>query len=163
MTFVIKLQKFLIDFNEHARFLENMKRVYLCNDSGKIRGAVEINNEEPGMEDNIDPVITKSASKGTTTAHFVKFINDLLDIMDLDENMKGSYIVMDNASIHKSKPMIRKIESKGYRIIYLPLYSPELNPIEQFWAIVKGKMKRHRLMYSRYRYIIKEILLLKDR
>jgi transposase len=29
--------------------------------------------------------------------------------------------------------------------MYLPSYSPELNPIEQFWAIVKGKMKRHRL------------------
>jgi transposase len=28
----------------------------------------------------------------------------------------------------------------------LPLYSPELNPIEKFWAIVKGKTKRNRLM-----------------
>jgi transposase len=30
--------------------------------------------------------------------------------------------------------------------MYLPPYSPELNPIEQFWALVKGKMKRHCLM-----------------
>jgi transposase len=29
--------------------------------------------------------------------------------------------------------------------MYLPPYSPELNPIEQFWALVQGKMRRHRL------------------
>ncbi|RCH85203.1 hypothetical protein CU097_008583 [Rhizopus azygosporus] len=51
-----------------------------------------------------------------------------------------------SSSIIHSKPMIRKIESKGYRVMYLPPYSPELNSIEQFWAIVKGKMKCDRLM-----------------
>lgn len=30
--------------------------------------------------------------------------------------------------------------------MYLSSYSPELNPIEQFWALVKGKMKRRGLM-----------------
>lgn len=39
--------------------------------------------------------------------------------MDLDETFKGSYIVMDNASIHKCKPMLQKIESKGYKVMYL--------------------------------------------
>ncbi|CEG71568.1 hypothetical protein RMATCC62417_07282 [Rhizopus microsporus] len=73
-------------------------------------------------------------------------MNEVLAVLDAEEAFKGSYIVLDNASIHKSKPMIRKIESKGYRVMYLPPYSPELNPIEQFWAIVKGKMKRDRLM-----------------
>jgi transposase len=68
--------------------------------------------------------------------------------MDEDESLKGSYLVTDSASIHKSKPMIQEIEARGYRVMYLPPlpYSPELNPIEQFWALVKGKMKRHRLM-----------------
>lgn len=89
---------------------------------------------------------TKPPSKGTTTAHFVKFMNELLDIMDMDESLKGRYLVMDNCTIHKSHPMMRKIESRGYRVMYLPPYSPELNPIEQFWATVKGKMKRHRLL-----------------
>lgn len=42
--------------------------------------------------------------------------------------------------------MIRKIEGRGYRVMYLPLYSPELNAIENFWAIVKRKMKRENLM-----------------
>lgn len=66
--------------------------------------------------------------------------------MDQDKTMKGNYLVIDNASIHKSKLMVRKIECTGYRVMYLLPYSPELNPIEQFWAIVKGKMKHGRLM-----------------
>ena len=30
--------------------------------------------------------------------------------------------------------------------MYLPTYSPELNPIEQFWAVAKSKVKRHRFL-----------------
>jgi hypothetical protein len=74
----------------------------------------------------------KPVAKGTTTAHFVRSISELLDIMDMDENLMGSYLVMDYCTIYKSHPMIRKIESRGYRVTYLPSCSPELNPIEQF-------------------------------
>lgn len=112
--------------------------------SGKKRAAAEI--DKAGMSTEDDDMSNKPVAKGTTTAHFVKFINELLDIMYMDDGMKGHYLVLDNASIHKSKPMIRKTESRGYRVMYLPPYSPELNPIEQFWVIVKGKIKRDRLM-----------------
>ncbi|KAG1446980.1 hypothetical protein G6F46_011592 [Rhizopus delemar] len=112
--------------------------------NGKKRTANEISTEDPEVDD--DAADNKPVLKGTTIAHFVKFMNEFLNVMDLDETLKGSYIVMDSASIHKSKPMLQKIESKGYKIMYLPPYSPELNPIEQFWAMVKEKMKRDRLM-----------------
>lgn len=108
--------------------------------SGKKRAAAEIDKADMSTENN--DMSNKPVAKGTTTAHFVKFINDLLDIMDMDDGMKGRYLVLDN----KSKLMIHKIESRGYRAMYLPPYSPELNPIEQFWAIIKGKIKRDRLM-----------------
>ncbi|KAL1934729.1 hypothetical protein VTP01DRAFT_6911 [Rhizomucor pusillus] len=38
------------------------------------------------------------------------------------------------------------ITSRGYRYVYLPSYSPELNPIEQFWSVVKSKVKRSRFL-----------------
>jgi len=44
---------------------------------------------------------------------------------------------MDNASFHKSKKTKELIESVGCRIIFLPPYSPDLNPIETFWANMK--------------------------
>jgi hypothetical protein len=73
----------------------------------------------------------KPVAKGTTTAHFVRSISELLDIMNMDESPMGSYLVIDYCTIHKFHPMIRKIDSRGYRVMYLPPCSPELNPIEQ--------------------------------
>jgi hypothetical protein len=77
---------------------------------GKQR-AGEIIIEKPVVEyvkvEHIDDTEANKSpppSKGTTTAHFIKFMNELLDIMDMDEGLKGSYLVMDNCTIHKSHP-----------------------------------------------------------
>lgn len=110
---------------------------------GKKQRAGKIVVEEPTIE-YIE--VEKEESKDTTTAHFVKFMNELLDIMDMDERLKGNYLIIDNCTIPKSQPMMRKIESRGYGMMYLTPYSLELTPIEQSWAIVKGEMKRHRLL-----------------
>ena len=62
------------------------------------------------------------------------------------EEFKGHYLVMDNVSIHKNTDIKLYIESRGYGCIYLPPYSPELNPIEQFWSVCKSKLKRETLL-----------------
>lgn len=54
---------------------------------------------------------------------------------------KGKTIIMDNASFHKSEKIKTLIESAGCELVYLPPYSPELNPIEKYWAVLKGKVK----------------------
>lgn len=52
-----------------------------------------------------------------------------------------SIIVMDNASFHKGKDMQNMIEESGHTLLYLPPYSPDLNPIEKKWAQAK-KIRR---------------------
>ena len=49
----------------------------------------------------------------------------------------GQVIIMDNASFHKSQKTKNLIESVGCEILFLPPYSPDLNPIEIFWANFK--------------------------
>ena len=71
-------------------------------------------------------------SKGTVTGHYVSFLKATMDEMDQYPHMKGHYLVMDNAPIHTSVDIAKYVESRGYRCVYLPSYSPELNPIEQF-------------------------------
>lgn len=53
-------------------------------------------------------------------------------------------IVMDNATFHKRSDSIMAIESKGHRILFLPPYSPDLNPIEKKWAQAKSIRKKFR-------------------
>jgi len=46
-------------------------------------------------------------------------------------------IVMDNASFHRRAQLINVAQKHGVRLIFLPPYSPEFNPIENFWAWLK--------------------------
>ena len=56
---------------------------------------------------------------------------------------KGQTVIMDNASIHKSPKVRELIQSAGCKLIYLPPYSPDLNPIETFWANMKKWIKNN--------------------
>ena len=51
---------------------------------------------------------------------------------------------MDNASFHKSPRIRELIESLGCRLIYLPPYSPDLNPIKHVWANLKALIRTHK-------------------
>ncbi|MDC4314009.1 transposase, partial [Acinetobacter baumannii] len=43
---------------------------------------------------------------------------------------------------HKRADIQELLEQQGHKILWLPAYSPDLNPIEQMWAWVKRKRKR---------------------
>ena len=51
---------------------------------------------------------------------------------------KNSVVVMDNATFHKGQDMIKALRSEGHTPLYLPPYSPDLNPIEKKWPQVKA-------------------------
>jgi transposase len=54
---------------------------------------------------------------------------------------RGACVVMDNASIHKGEAVRHLIEAVGARLVYLPPYSPDFSPIENFWSKVKSVLK----------------------
>uniref|UniRef100_UPI00037392B8 transposase n=1 Tax=Acinetobacter lwoffii TaxID=28090 RepID=UPI00037392B8 len=54
---------------------------------------------------------------------------------------ENSVVVMDNAAFHKRADILELLEQQGHKILWLPAYSPDLNPIEQMWAWVKRKRK----------------------
>lgn len=69
-----------------------------------------------------------------------------MDVLDGHEKFKGNHTVMDNASTHPNEEIRKHIENRGYRCICLPPYSPELNPIEQFWSACRSKLRREPLL-----------------
>jgi len=77
---------------------------------------------------------------------------------------EGDYVVLDNASVHKVDDVKRLIEDTGAKVIYLPPYSPELNPIELAWNKVKMYIRKQRArtveaLYGVYAKALKSITL----
>ena len=74
---------------------------------------------------------------GTMTAElFIKWYQEQL----LPSLTEPHVIIMDNAAFHPKKQLDELAVAKGHYFLPLPPYSPELNPIEQFWATLKRKV-----------------------
>lgn len=53
----------------------------------------------------------------------------------------GNVVVMDNLSAHKVAGVEQLIQAAGAELLYLPPYSPDLNPIEKAWAKLKQLLR----------------------
>jgi putative transposase len=51
-------------------------------------------------------------------------------------------VVLDNLGSHKGKAVRQAIKAAGARLLFLPKYSPDLNPIEQLFAKLKGHVRK---------------------
>ena len=54
----------------------------------------------------------------------------------------GQIVLMDNSPAHIVKEVKELIEGRGAKLIYLPPYSPEFNPIEHCWSKVKSHLRK---------------------
>ncbi len=87
-------------------------------------------------------VATTSKLGAMTRADVERFLRrDLLPRL-LPRLLPGSVLVLDNASIHKGGKIERLVRNAGCRVLYLPPYSPDLNPIELAWALVKRQVRK---------------------
>lgn len=68
---------------------------------------------------------------------FDAFVEDIL----MRELKPGDIVVLDNLSSHKSEHARKLIESCGARLIFLPPYSPDLNPIEMVFSKIKQLLR----------------------
>ncbi|EGZ43292.1 ISSpo6 transposase [Neisseria wadsworthii 9715] len=57
----------------------------------------------------------------------------------------NSVVVMDNAAFHKGDAEAL-LKGKGHSVLWLPPYSPDLNPIEKKWAWIKARRRKHRIV-----------------
>lgn len=92
-----------------------------------ILGAMSLN----GM------VATMTIEEPTDTDIFLAYVEHLL----YPVLKRGDVVVMDNLSAHKAPAVRTWIEKAGAEVLYLPPYSPDLNPIEKAWAKLKQLLR----------------------
>lgn len=95
-----------------------------------------------------DGVILARVFQGSTDgAVFEDFVEQLLLHCGRWPEPK-SVLVMDNASFHHSDTIERLCAEAGVKLLYLPPYSPDLNPIEEFFVELKAFIKRNWQNYA---------------
>ena len=76
---------------------------------------------------------------------FYKFLQSSLlpQLQPFNGQNRNSIVLMDNCSIHHLEDIKQLINSVGALLLFLPPYSPDLNPIEQCFSKVKYFLKSH--------------------
>lgn len=81
---------------------------------------------------------------GTTGEKFVDYLqNNLLPTLK-----KSDVLIMDNMRSHHVKAVREAVEKSGVTLLYLPPYSPDLNPIEKMWSKIKSILRKHKARNS---------------
>lgn len=92
-----------------------------------INGAIEINSLD---------VISRSCE----TVNSKSICELLRAIRSRNPEERHLYFVLDNAAYNRSKEVKRLARELGIKVLYLPPYSPNLNPIERLWKFMKKKI-----------------------
>jgi len=86
----------------------------------------------------LDGVVAPMLLDGPVNAEtFAGYVEDCL-VPALEA---GDILIMDNLPAHKSVRITQAVEDAGCRLVYLPPYSPDFNPIENMWSKVKAFLR----------------------
>ena len=77
---------------------------------------------------------------GTCKEVFLAFVEQVL-VPTLEP---GDFVVLDNLGAHRSRRALDAIRNAGATPVFLPPYSPELNPIELAWSKLKGMLRDYK-------------------
>lgn len=81
----------------------------------------------------VEPMIYENTANTEVMMTYFKHI--------LPKLKNKSVIIMDNASFHKPQKIKDLFNKYNHKILFLPPYSPELNPIEKMWGTIKQKLR----------------------
>lgn len=94
-----------------------------------------------------DGILKSHIFQGTTdSAVFEEFLEQLLPLCGKWPE-PHSVLIMDNASFHRGERIQQMCDNTGVKLLYLPPYSPDLNPIEEWFAQLKAFIKKNFFKY----------------
>lgn len=130
-------------FLDETGVTTNMARLYgRCPQGERLIGKVphghwNITTFTAGLrcDGMVAPLVIDGAMNGETFLAYVRqFLVRVLK--------PGDHVIMDNLAVHKVTGVRAAIESAGARVMYLPPYSPDLNPIEMAFSKLKALLRK---------------------
>ncbi len=133
---------------EHLIFLDesgvttSMTRLY-----ARSLGGGRIHESTPGGHWKIMTILGAMSLRGMIATMTIEAATDAEIFLAYAEHVlcpalkPGDVVVMDNLSSHKVSGVRKLIEAAGAEVLYLPPYSPDLNPIEKAWAKLKQLLR----------------------
>ena len=94
-----------------------------------------------------DVYITEGTTDGQKFSHFIREYL-LPQLLPFNGSNVRSIVIMDNAAIHHVDQNVQLIESTGAKVIFLPPYSPDLNPLEIAFSKIKALMKENDKLFQ---------------
>ena len=79
--------------------------------------------------------------RSTNRTEFAEFLRQIRLATSKEERPK-LVIVLDNHRSHHEDSMATLARNLNFELLFLPPYTPQLNPIESLWSVVKGKLKK---------------------
>jgi len=113
---------------------------------GRVFGSARLREAIPAGDWKTLTILGALSTQGIVAAMTVEAATDrevfltYLDEVLCPKLKPGDVVVMDNLSTHKMEEVRQKIEAAKAELLYLPSYSPDLNPIEKTWSKLKQLM-----------------------
>ena len=123
----------------------SMTRIY-----GRRADGRRIHETTPGAHWKIRTILGAMRLSGITAAMTIEEATDADIFLTYVEQIlcptlqPGDVVVMDNLSSHKVNGVSQLIAARGASVLYLPPYSPDLNPIEKAWSKIKQYLRSTR-------------------
>lgn len=129
-------------FLDESGVTTSMTRLY-----GRALGGRRIHESTPGGHWKIMTILGAMSLRGMIATMTIEEATDAdifmayLDQVLCPALQPGDVVVMDNLSSHKVKGVRERIEKARAEVLYLPPYSPDLNPIEKAWSKLKELLR----------------------
>jgi transposase len=110
-------------------------------------GGQRIHEATPGSHWKIMTILGAMSIRGMIATMTIEEATDAeiflayLEYVLCPQLRSGDVVVMDNLSSHKVNGVRERIEAAGAELLYLPPYSPDLNPIEKAWSKLKQLLR----------------------
>jgi transposase len=115
---------------------------------GRVRGGQRLHDHAPGGHWHTVTMLGSIRLDGVTSCLVIEGATDSDVFREYVRQVlgptlrPGDLVICDNLSAHRDAEAEKLIEAHGARLVFLPAYSPDFNPIEMMWSKVKAHLRQ---------------------